>query len=234
MNLSSRAFVPRLVVAFSPFALLLAAASAEAYPPRARPYPIDIAYRSPAPPAPGSPSERRDLDGVLERQRARTAADCRRANFEVSLGFDHFYGPPYGPLGAEEVKRLLPFFDRIQSTTQALIKREKDKWERPRPFRTDPAIQPCVHLEPSYFYSSGHTAIAHVFAIVLRQMDPARAAVWDERARQIGEDRIIGGVHYPTDVAEGAATAPYIAEALLANPEFQGDLKAATASLIGD
>jgi acid phosphatase (class A) len=44
------------------------------------------------------------------------------------------------------------------------------------------------------------------------------------RGRQIGDDRVIGGVHFPSDVEAGRTLAQAIFAKLMASPDFQADL----------
>ena len=54
-----------------------------------------------------------------------------------------------------------------------------------------------------------------------------RAAL--DRGRQVGYDRVLGGVHYPSDVDAGQVLGPVIAQAWLAEPAHQRRLEAARA-----
>ena len=46
-----------------------------------------------------------------------------------------------------------------------------------------------------------------------------------ERGREIGWDRVIGGVHHPSDITAGRVLGLAVARALLRNPDFQTDLE---------
>lgn len=58
-------------------------------------------------------------------------------------------------------------------------------------------------MESSFSYPSGHSALAEFYARILSIALPDRAADFKARALQIAQDRMIGGVHYPTDVRDG-------------------------------
>jgi len=47
------------------------------------------------------------------------------------------------------------------------------------------------------------------------------------RGRQIGDDRFLAGMHYPSDVAAGQKLGAEIARRLLANPDFREQLRQA-------
>ena len=51
------------------------------------------------------------------------------------------------------------------------------------------------------------------------------------RAREYGHNRIVGGVHFPTDDEAGRLTASVIAAVMFGSPAFRADLDAARAEL---
>ena len=53
---------------------------------------------------------------------------------------------------------------------------------------------------------------------------PVRRAAFLARADEIAQDRVIGGVHHPTDVAAGKVLADEIHGELLKSPAFRADL----------
>jgi len=53
-----------------------------------------------------------------------------------------------------------------------------------------------------------------------------------ERARQIGWDRVIAGVHYPSDIAAGRVLGLAIGEDMLASPDFKAELAKVKANWI--
>ena len=65
------------------------------------------------------------------------------------------------------------------------------------------------------------------YALVLAEMLPEHKAELIARGEQIGEDREVGGVHYPSDVAAGRKIAAEIVKRLLANPEFHAAMEKA-------
>lgn len=76
-------------------------------------------------------------------------------------------------------------------------------YKRPRPYLTRTELTPCIDKESSYAYPSGHTALARLFARLLSRIYPERTAAFLERADEIAENRVLGGVHHPTDLISG-------------------------------
>jgi acid phosphatase (class A) len=177
----------------------------------------------------GSDDEQADLAAVLALQYSRTDADCARAKTEVNISLNSFFGPAYGPLSKQEVSELTPFFNKIENDADYAASQEKNFWKRPRPYLVDSAIQPCIKLETSYSYPSGHSTISHAAAAVLDLVFPDRKAQIDARADQIAEDRVMGGVHYPSDIAAGVLMSERVFQAIQESGDFEQDLKNAEA-----
>jgi acid phosphatase (class A) len=184
-----------------------------------------------APFALGTPEETSDLAANLQFQNTRTDADCARANTEVDITLDSFYGPAYGPLSKKEVSALKDFFDKVINDASYFSSIQKDIWKRPRPFLVDSAIQPCIPLESSYSYPSGHSTMAHASGDVLDLIFPERKTQIDARADQIAHDRVLGGVHFLTDIAAGKQTGDNVFQALQQSSAYQQDLQAAKAAI---
>lgn len=76
---------------------------------------------------------------------------------------------------------------------------------RPRPFQSCPGIRACTRPLDEFSFPSGHTMHATAFAIVLGYHFPQ--AVWWAApfALLVAASRMVLGLHYPSDVAVGAA-----------------------------
>jgi acid phosphatase (class A) len=113
---------------------------------------------------------------------------------------------------------------------------------RKRPFVGDPTIQPCdlSYLQDSktgswsFSYPSGHSADGYVAALLL--VDVMRDGPLDTidrsgtilaRGVRFGTNRMVCGVHYPSDVAAGQAFAKALYGAIAKTPDFIADLACA-------
>jgi acid phosphatase (class A) len=172
-------------------------------------------------PAKSSPQDIEDYQTLLQLQKTRTKADCARGVSEVNINLENFYGPAYGPLTQTEVAKWTPLFNEFSSLAWPLIKAAKDKWQRPRPFITHSDISPCVKLEKSFSYPSGHAAMAYYYLEILEQLKPALKDSLTRRADQIAHDRNIVGVHYPSDVRDGKILGDEIYEFRKDEPRFK-------------
>jgi acid phosphatase (class A) len=119
---------------------------------------------------------------------------------------------------------------------RAVVDPPKDSFNRPRPYVGLPGDPPiCVpkteSLAKSASYPSGHSTVAWAWGLILAEIAPDRATEILMRAREIGDSRIICGVHYLSDVEEGRTNGSILVAALHANPEFRSDLAKARAEV---
>ena len=76
---------------------------------------------------------------------------------------------------------------------------------RPRPFVSCPGIRACTDALDEHSFPSGHTLHAMAFAIVLAFHYPWAAWIVGPFALLVAASRMVLGLHYPSDVAVGAA-----------------------------
>jgi acid phosphatase (class A) len=91
----------------------------------------------------------------------------------------------------------------------------------------EPASPPAY----SYSYPSGHASFGALMAIELSGMVPEKRAELFARGWDIGWSRVLGGVHYPSDLEAGRILAELIADELTENARFRADFAAARAEL---
>lgn len=176
----------------------------------------------PPPPAPGSLAQREDEQAVLAWQGRRVDADCARAEATFFVSFRHLWGErsPFPEPLAHEVQA---FFDRLDAEIGSLSRIMKARFRRPRP----DGARGCPgsgRRGGGYAYPSTHAAISRVFAHVLADLVPERRDEFFQRADSIAHDRLVIGVHYPTDLAAGKELADRFHAALLQSSVYQADL----------
>ena len=108
----------------------------------------------------------------------------------------------------------------------------KNKFERPRPFITYKEVVPCIHKSSGYSYPSGHSSYARLFANVLGDIIPLRKDEFVKRADEIAMDRVLGGVHYPTDITAGKVFGDEFHSQLLKSPAYLQDIEKMKALLV--
>jgi acid phosphatase (class A) len=179
----------------------------------------------PAPPVTNSAQDKADLDKVIELQGKRTEAECTRATVEAEGFANSFFGGVYGPLSDLEAKRLVEFQERLFNEVNFYARILKVSFSRARPFDRDVQIKPCIPLQKSNSYPSGHAAVSYVAAKSFSLIYPALAKKFLQRAEVIASDRVLGGVHHPSDVVAGRILGEEIFSALRKNQKFLDDLK---------
>lgn len=187
------------------------------------PEPFKTARFAP-PPAPGSLEQQADIAGLLAWQNKRTQADCAKAARTADEDYDAFWGAN-SPFPEPQPAALKEFFGRLASDLEASLNRMKTRYQRPRPFMAYAEAQPCIKKPKSFSYPSGHTVFSRVYAGVLTDIIPQRQAEFYAKADEIAQDRVIGGVHYPADIAAGKVFADMYLLELRKSEDYRNDIQ---------
>lgn len=163
-------------------------------------------------PAAGSQGYEQDFYWLHYYQEHRTAQDCEMASSVVKANLHTFYGEL---LSDKEEKQLKAFFTALKVDVGINGIIAKMMFKRPRPFLTDSSLKPCVKLEKTYAYPSGHTTMARLYARVLSHLFPEREEAFMVRSQEIALSRVIGGVHHPSDIDSGNKLGDALAEEIL-------------------
>jgi acid phosphatase (class A) len=148
------------------------------------------------------------------------------------MSLESFFGPEIGVLSSEEVEALETLMDEVVETVTTETRHFKIHYARVRPYNKDRSIAPCIHKpKGDQSYPSAHAAAGVVAGSVLEKLFPRRADAIREAGLQIGENRVIGGVHHPSDVKAGRELGEQIWEALQEDSAFKRDLAKAKRAL---
>ena len=221
---------------------------------------FDVVHLMPPPPLTGSEAERRDIEAVVQLQDSSSPERIKLAEQDSTNGMNAFQtvlGPSFE---LNRLPIVAAFLGKVGRDTQFATAMGKDCWERPRPFVLDSRVHPpgtmeeqtlnrlgqpnraphdasspCPPLMPapaySYSYPSGHSTFGAMSAILLADMVPEKRRELYARGWQFGESRVVGGVHYPSDVEAGRIDATAMVALMMLNHDFQSDLAAARAEL---
>jgi acid phosphatase (class A) len=195
---------------------------------------FDFKTLLPGPPADDSAAHKAEVDRMLSLQESRTPAEVARCTSEekvTAFAFDTVLGPAFN-------KKNLPVTAALMKEAYVEAKAVSDQakkiWNRVRPPIADKRIHPCVALEDTPSYPSGHAVRGMLWATLLAEIYPDQRAALMARGKQIGDDRFLAGMHYPSDVAGGQILGAEIAKMLLANPAFLAKLDQAKAECLAE
>ncbi len=243
-----------LVVLSAPPAMAL---SSEPYLPKSH---IDSIMIVPPPPEPVSVQQQMDLDKVLAIQKTRTPAQIKRAQTDRDFtGFATVLGPKFTPenlpitsaliskVTAEtnaEVDRVKDCWQRsrpfvfskevmpAENAGAAMMIKPGTAVENKAP---QGGALPCKPAEKapaaSYSYPSGAANGGMTAALILTALLPEKRNELLARAREYGENRVVLGVHFPSDIEAANSLATVLVGFMNSNPAFIDDLAIARAEI---
>lgn len=176
-------------------------------------------------PKSGSIEAKVEIEEMLYLQEHRSQEDCSAAELQATANLETLFGGKNGSLTDAELKKVKKKLRLATIKSGIEIYFSKREFKRPRPYLTHSEIKPCIELEKSTSYPSGHSAIARVYARLLSVIYPERAEVFMEEADQAALNRVIGGVHHPSDIAAGKKLGDILASDYLSNSKFRSDLE---------
>jgi acid phosphatase (class A) len=215
------------LTAFSP--VLLHAEDAKPYSDNKE---INLLLLLPPPPALDSDQMKTELGEILTIQVTRTKEMEARAFADATENIWRFADVVDNPkFNAATLPKVAAFFDRITETEAAVVDPAKDVWKRPRPHLYSDMVKPAVPLSKSGSYPSGHATVGTLMGIELANMLPEKRAQIMVRAWEFAHNRVVGGIHYPSDIEMGRVTGTVIAQTISTHPDFEADFEAAKAEL---
>lgn len=224
---------PSAQPAVAPAGNVMQRPAAGALAPRfADPAAFDFARLLTPPPAPGSIAALADLESVLQAQASRTPEQVEWARL---IERDHVFHHA-SVLGRWFTRENLPltdaFFRELNDDLRWIDTEAKKPFRRPRPSVSHPEVQPCVTVGASTGYPSGTAIQAFAWAELLAEILPERRDQLVARAHRAAWGRVIGGVHYPSDLVAGRLlAAPLLAECRK-NPAFARAFAACRAEIL--
>ena len=175
-------------------------------------------------PKAGSVEEAEDFKILQSYQATRTEDDCKFAEKDSDLSLETLFGGVDGILSKDEVKKMKSFLVKAYTNVGVNSHIAKNIYKRLRPYEQNFGIKPCIGLEKSYAYPSGHTLMARLYARILSKVYPERAEKFLARSAEYSLNRVIGGVHHPSDVNASFLLADYLAVEMIDNDDFVNEL----------
>ena len=201
----------------------------------------DLIKCLPAPPAFDSPEFANDVVryqwGKSQRLDSERAAIAQRdAVWSYEALFAEFNIPFGLTISRTETPEIWKLLETSLVTTDQMRVAPKAYYHRLRPFEMynehllSPETEAEVRGEGSY--PSGHTARGWVTALLLAEINPARADTIFARGWMYGESRVIEGAHWQSDVDASRVGASIGYAALQGSPAFREQMERAKAEFV--
>lgn len=187
----------------------------------------------PTPPAASSATTQSDLAELHRLQKLRTPVQVMRAvadeNDESIFLFRDILGGDFTPAALPLTAALGA---RVNETESAIVDPAKNEFKRVRPYNLDKTLQPvCRTKTVADSYPSGHTTVGYLMALALIDMIPELRDQLLARADNYAHNRLVCGVHFPSDLAASRPLAYAVHAAMNATPDYQREVAAARAEL---
>ena len=184
---------------------------------------IDLTQFLPPPPANDSATTQKELAELLRWQSQRTPDQIAFAKADTNISVFRF-ADVLGPLFDEaSLPVTTRFFSDVTMNVETLINYPKAYYHRTRPYILDTRIQPVLPKPNNDSYPSGHSTAGHFYAIILADMVSGKGGGSLCTGDSFALNRVIGGVHYPTDIEAGKLSGTLIAEEMFTSLEFRKD-----------
>lgn len=164
-------------------------------------------------PQPGTPTAQAEVAILSWLQRSRTPVDVQRALAEAhpSLGC---FAPALGAapgvardpapgLSLADYPKTQALLASARTDLMPILTALKNGYARPRPYLAFPALTPAIPEEDGPSYPSGHAALGALYAQLLAQFVPDSRDALAQMGALLGTDRVMAGVHWPSDVEAG-------------------------------
>lgn len=185
------------------------------------------------PTAPQSPQTRAELAELLELQRTRTPADVDAAQSDRKKDVARFFAAlGVDPEHPPRLPKLESLIDDVEHDIGPYVRAAKSKFNRLRPYEIESNLEPCIKdVQGDKSYPSGHATYGYTVAALLKQLVPERAFALDQRADEFARQRMVCGVHFPSDLEAGRLAAQWFAGQLEGARGYNRDANAAMREL---
>ena len=177
-------------------------------------------------PAKGSDGHKKDFAELHLWQDKRTQEECHAAYKQRYARIQEFY-PEYKGFFDSLGKEDLNFIYGTIHEASKVIGHLKNHYTRPRPFNADLSLEPCEGIGrlEDYAYPSGHAVLAGLYEGIITAIDPDNADKIKQSAWQACVNRVIAGVHHPSDIMAGYALGHDIFKEFEKNKDFTDRLE---------
>lgn len=197
---------------------------------------LDPAQLLPPPPADGSPEALAEIAELHRLEAVRTPERFALARHDDEFEDVTSIAAPLGPaFDLSRYPKTAQLFADLRNEDSVTAKRFKVYFNRTRPRVADPTLNGCKGGEGSdnsrAAYPSGHATMGYAAAAVLSNLMPGNAQLFQARAADYGESRLICDAHYRRDIEAGHVLGVALVAELMTKPRFREELEAARAEL---
>ena len=187
----------------------------------------------PAPPAADSDQTKAELAELHGIEATRTSAEVEQAKQddenETIFLFKTVFGDGFNP---DKLPALAAFGKRVKNDEGLNTAPAKDGFHRMRPYNADKTLNPvCKTTTKDNAYPSGHTTTGYLLALTLIDLVPEKRDVILARADQYAHNRLVCGVHYPSDLVAARLMGYTIHAIMEASADYQLELLPARTEL---
>jgi acid phosphatase (class A) len=189
----------------------------------------------PPPPPRGSRIEQSEISEIYKARAAATPEQLAQAKLDNDIEDATIFAAAIGPgWDLKKLPKTKFLVNRIMDVDRTGSRNAKHYFLRDRPYIVDPKVQTCAPHgsgPAANSYPSGHTMLGYELGVVLASLMPDRAQPILARAHRYGENRIVCGFHFRSDVTAGQQFGTVLAAKMMQNTVFRGWLKEAQAEL---
>ncbi|WP_162274698.1 phosphatase PAP2 family protein [Verrucomicrobium sp. GAS474] len=183
------------------------------------------------PPPEGSSDCRAEIGTLLFLQAGRTPEAAARVATEreiTSEAFSAAVGPWFHAVNLPKTAALLA---AAKGDTEMAAERAKRLWARTPPPKLDRRIHPAFPPPAGSSYPCADAAVGTVWGFILADLIPEKREGLFVRAAEIGDDQVLAGVRFPSDIVAGRKLGVELVRRMLEDPQFQASLEAARAEV---
>jgi acid phosphatase (class A) len=186
-----------------------------------------------SPPAKTSDETKADLAELHRLQETRSPAQVLRAQNDESEEDIFIFKDVLGERFNREALPMTALLSgHVQNDVGIIVNPAKAFFQRPRPYRQDETLKPVCKVRESatdYSYPSGTATTGYLEGLVLTLMLPEKRDAILTRAEDYAHNRLICGVHHPSDIQASKQVAYAAIGIIMNNPQFKKELAAAKA-----
>jgi arylsulfatase A-like enzyme len=162
-----------------------------------------------------------ELKTVLSLQQARTAEQEQWLRYEDHASvfvFSRVLGPEFNGSDLPDTARLMR---EVSDLSARVTAQAAGLWHRSAPAVLDGRVRPVVETQGEGSYPSAQAVRGMAWATILAQLFPGHRKEVIDFGRQYGQDSVVAGSHYASDVIAGQRLGEEIAHRLLSDDDFR-------------